>query len=123
MEELAESEQIDQRYFWYLISKSRKSASNDSKRLQPTRGVDGTLLYYPGAVNRSWETYHVDLHTPKDLPEYDNVHKAFVTETVSALPHTYLADNESGHSFTFDWDGMVYLASTYVTKVPLSTEL
>ena len=102
MEELAESEQIDQRYFWYLISKSRKSASSDSKRLQPTRGVDGTLLYDPDAVNRSWETYYVDLHTPKDLPEYDDVHKAFVTETVSALPHTYLADNESGHAFTLD---------------------
>ena len=88
MEELAESEQIDQRYFWYPISKSRKSASNDSKRLQPTRGVDGTLLYDPDAVSRSWETYYVDLHTPKDLPEYDDVHKAFVTETVSALPQT-----------------------------------
>ena len=102
MEQLAEMEQIYQKYFWYLVNKSNRVNSANTKRLQPTTNHDGTILYDPDEINKSWETYYADLHTPKDLPQYNDGHAQMVNETLDSLPSTYFTDDIPSRTFSIE---------------------
>ena len=88
VEELTRNEQIDQRYFWYLVNRSRKPSR--TKRMQPTRDHQDRLLYDPQSITESWRHYYADLHTPKSEPWYDNEHYEQVRETLASLRDHYL---------------------------------
>jgi len=98
VEELTRTEQVDQRYFWYLVNKARKPHSN--KRMQPTRNAGGDMLYEQGEIVSSWREYYADLHTPKSEPWYNDGHHAHVLHTLSSLPDTYLLNDDSIRVFS-----------------------
>ena len=98
IDDFTKAEQMDQRYFWYLVNKSRKP--NTTKRMQPTRDTEGNLLYDPTSITKSWRDYYADLYTPKSEPWYDDSHHQHVVDTLSSLQMTYLCKDDDMVTFT-----------------------
>ena len=100
--ELADIEQIDCRYFWYLVNKANKPMIASTKRLQATKDTCGVLLYDQDEINKSWESYLSDLHKPKCKPQYDNEHQHIVDNTILHLPNTYFSNNDLPKIFSVE---------------------
>ena len=55
---LNECEYIDQRYFWYMVNKSKKKVN----KLQPIQNDKGQLLTNPDEIRNEWTIYHKNLY-------------------------------------------------------------
>ena len=58
MREMAESGDIDQKYFWYLVNKHRKHSNVTS----PIRNNDGKILTNENDIRDEWNVYYQQLY-------------------------------------------------------------
>ena len=80
MEELSNTQQMDQRYFWYLINKSRKSYN----RITPIKNDDGVILTDVNEIREDWNNYYKNLFTD-DHKGGDSEFKRHVKQTLNQL--------------------------------------
>jgi hypothetical protein len=86
--DLTEMETVDQRFCWYLVNKSRKLST---PKVQPIRDSDGTLVYDPDQISKSWSTYFQMLHQPQNGSNYDEPHADLVSEAVRECQNVHEA--------------------------------
>ena len=82
MSDLCNSQQVDQKYFWYLVNKNNHKRHNIQATMDD---ATGNILYEPEQVNTSWYKYFKKLHQPSENPRYDNDHNSFVDENISDI--------------------------------------
>ena len=82
IDELCNSQQVDQRYFWYLVNKNKRKGPSIEATIDD---ISGNILYDPDEVNNSWFHYFKALHKPIDKPRYDAHQKVVVEQIISDL--------------------------------------
>ena len=97
IDELVQAEQIDHRFFWYLVNKAAKGSKTRCSRIQPTRAPDGNIVYDPQHINDSWEKYYEELFKPMSKPQYDAANQQMVNDTINNLPNTYFDNTVPCH--------------------------
>jgi len=82
IDELCQSQTVDQKYFWYLVNNTRKSRTNVSATRDE---YNGDILYDLDLVKNSWLRYFQSLYTPDDCARYDDNHKANIDQCITRL--------------------------------------
>jgi hypothetical protein len=75
MDELVQSCEADQSFFWHLANKSRRGTK---QRVTPIKIGASHIITNPEEIRQSWQTYFKELYTPKDPPQYDQEFKGLV---------------------------------------------
>ena len=65
MEKLANSKDIDQRFFWHIVNKKRR------RTFAPVQDNTGSLLTEPCEIRKEWTSYFKDLFKSKFDPSWD----------------------------------------------------
>lgn len=60
MEELSTAQDMDQRFFWYLVNKNKKN-----KSAGPIFDEKRELLTDPNRIREEWNKYYQDLYSDK----------------------------------------------------------
>ena len=71
MQNLAESDDVDQKYFWYLVNKGKGRL----KRLQPVQTDNGTLLTDVTEIRKEWNDYYRGLYADDASQNWDSEFK------------------------------------------------
>ena len=95
IDELVQAEQIDHRFFWYLVNKAAKGSKTRCSRIQPTRAPDGNIVYDPQHINDSWEKYYEELFKPMCKPQYDAANQQMVNDTVAGAKESSMSQHQS----------------------------
>ena len=80
MKQFSMSQDIDQRYFWYVVNKHRKK-----NIVSPIRTDDGVVLTEPGSIRNEWTQYYSDLYTESGNEDYDDAFKNEVERDIITL--------------------------------------
>ena len=75
---------VDQKYFWYLVNKSKKPKYQKAP-INPIKDNDGKILTEPNELLIEWETYLEQLASPLDDPEFDDNFKATIEEELNEM--------------------------------------
>ena len=62
MNELVNSQEVDQWYFWYCVNKNKRAA----KTISPILDESGNLLTDINDITKEWNSYYAELHTFRD---------------------------------------------------------
>ena len=73
MNEFVRSQDIDARYFWYLVNRNKST-----KVTNPVLSNDGVILTDPDAIREDWTSYYESLYKEGQDENYDDVFKAEV---------------------------------------------
>jgi len=80
IDELCKSQQVDHKYFWYLVKRHTKQRNN----VQSTVDEDsGRVLYDPVEVRSSWYNYFQGLFQPVNKVNYDQEHRNTVERDIA----------------------------------------
>ena len=81
MNELNKTEEIDMKYFWWLVSR------NKIKIVSPICSEDGVILTDPEAIQKDWNAYYMSLYTesPEEEAVYDNDFRDYVTGEIPKI--------------------------------------
>ena len=99
MEEINATHEMDQTYFWRLVSKKNKKQNS----IHPIKLKNGTVLTDPGEIREAWKVYYEDLFTPNAHNNYDNEFKGYVEENLKKyeLDANVCLDDILQNDFTF----------------------
>ena len=81
--EIAEQEEISQKYFWFLVNKTRKPKQNSS--VTPITFPSGTTACDPESLTEEWRHYFEELSKPVDHPNFDATFKGTVERRLHKL--------------------------------------
>ena len=97
IEEINTSNEIDQAYFWKIVSKKKKTQS----RIHPIKLKNGTLLTDPVDIRNAWKDYFKKLFAPSENKNFDNDFKTFVEEQIKIFERdsNLLLDDIMGEPF------------------------
>ena len=71
MQNLSKSDDVDQKYFWYLVKKGKGRL----KRLQPVQTDNGTLLTEVNEIRKEWNYYYRGLYADDTSQKWDSEFK------------------------------------------------
>ena len=93
MNNLNEAEEIDQSYFWWLVSR------NKIKIVSPILSEDGNIITDPLEIQKEWNTYYQTLYSETDIEPFDNDFRDYV---VSEIPNIFdkMKDESQGKYLT-----------------------
>ncbi len=78
IQELCESQEMDQAFFWHIVNKGRRQRGS---LVHPLK-INNEIISNPDVIRNLWRDYYRNLYTPKNLPHYDN---AFMNEVNEEL--------------------------------------
>ena len=81
MKELNDSQEIDQRYFWFLVNKTRKRTNV----IRPVRNDSGVLVTDVDCIREEWNNYYKTLYTENDNMNNDSEFKDHVETVVNSI--------------------------------------
>ena len=82
MDEICMNQEINQKYFWYLVSKHKRSG----KRVTPIRSDAGVMLTDPHEIRSEWNKYYERLYKCQDDDlKYDNEFKNMVETELNSI--------------------------------------
>jgi hypothetical protein len=81
MEEIVQSSEVDQSFFWSLVNRSRKGSK---QRITPVK-IGNNIITDPESIRQSWRKYFENLYTAKDPPQYDQEFKEFVDASMDDM--------------------------------------
>ena len=87
LNQFAEVQEIDQKYFWYKVNKSKTRGITT-----PVRSEHGTLLTDPNSIRRDWNHYYEQLYTENGHENFDNEFKSKIENDLKQMET--LHDNE-----------------------------
>ena len=70
MKELTESQEVNQRYFWYIVNKKR----NRSRTTSPIINDQGQMITDVAEIRKEWNNYYQNLYTATNNVERDGFH-------------------------------------------------
>ena len=73
MNELFQCQELDNRYFWYLVNRKNKR-----KLCAPVKNEDGIMLTNPNDIQKEWNEYYKKLYTEPDNNMYDDDFRVYV---------------------------------------------
>ena len=76
MKELSETQELDQRYFWYCVNKNKRQ----TKSIHPILGENGKILTDADEIRREWNDYYSELYSYRE-----NSDEGFATRVTSEL--------------------------------------
>ena len=77
MNEITKCQELDQKYFWYIVNKHKIIGFN----VLPIKKKTGEVLTKPGDICNEWKTYTQDLYTPQNH-KYDQEFQHHVDESI-----------------------------------------
>ena len=77
MNEITKCQEMDQKYFWYIVNKHKRKGRN----VHPIKTKAGIVLTKPGDICNEWKTYFQDLYTPQSN-NYDKEFQHHVDESI-----------------------------------------
>ncbi len=81
IQELCNSQDMDQGFFWHIVNKGRKQHGS---RVHPLK-INNKVVSNPDNIRDLWREYYKDLYTPKNIPDYDNAFMKEVNEELSNM--------------------------------------
>ena len=91
MNELQQSQELNHRYFWYLVNKS-KSKSNS---IAPLKLDTGETITKCEDIREAWRVYFKSLYTPNETNNYDQSFKETIESRLLEMINESYRSNES----------------------------
>ena len=83
VQDLCKSEEMDIKYFWYIVNQSKKNKGN---KIIPFRISEKEVITQPDEIRKCWKQYLEHLYTPK--AKYDEEHKSRIDTEVQKMVTT-----------------------------------
>ncbi len=80
LDKIVKTQEIDQRLFWKLINKRRKTKTHT---VSPIVNKEGQTEREIGAITKVWKEYYHELYTPVQLDQYDENWKVTVEQAIT----------------------------------------
>ncbi len=94
MEDICNSQEVDETFFWYLVNRGR-GIKKKSNNVHPIKLPSGKVITDPDEIRDNWKIYFEELYTPKDPKEYDSSFKLFIEKALIDLEcQSYTNDDE-----------------------------
>ena len=77
MLEFSQHQDLDSRYFWYLVNKQRKRTS-----CTPIRSENGVMLSDLDSIKSEWTNYYDNLYSERESGKYDDEFKTKIETEV-----------------------------------------
>ena len=81
MQNVAKSDDVDQKYFWYLVNKGKGRL----KRLPPVRTDNGTLLTDVNEIRKEWNDYYRGLYADDTSQNWDSEFKNKIQSEIDEI--------------------------------------
>ena len=91
MKQFAESGDIDQRYFWWLVNRYKKNVS-----INPVRSDSGDLIIEPQQIANEYGKYYQTLYSEGNNPKWDNNFKEEVDKAIEMIDMLECAELRGG---------------------------
>ena len=91
MKELTKCQDIDQRYFWQLVNRHKKSKGV----LTPLKLPNGKVITDANDIRNAWKDYFNRLYTPTEDPSYDSDFKLYVEDCLKVMEKESVLSNEN----------------------------
>ena len=89
MNDFLVSQDIDARYFWYLVNRSKRV-----KVASPVMSNDGIILTDPDAIRDDWTSYYESLYTEGSEEKYDDRFKETVEKELAEMKNNLPDDQK-----------------------------
>ena len=96
LEKLANSERMDQRYFWYTVNKHKKGGNS------PVQNDNGTMLIDPDQIRQEWNEYYKDLYKDTKESHFDDEFKHDIEHFISNVESMTCQEKLQGGPITQD---------------------
>ena len=90
MQDLNISEEIDQAYFWWLVSR------NQVKVVSPISNDTGKILTDPTEIQKEWNTYYQRLYSDSADDDFDDEFRDYVSAQMPRI-ETEMRESPTGH--------------------------
>jgi hypothetical protein len=78
MQEICKTQQIDQKYFWYLVNRYKRKGNTT----HPIKLENGNIISDSDDIRDQWKVYLEKLYTPQSREEYDEEFKVHVEHSL-----------------------------------------
>ncbi len=82
MQDICEKGDIDQRYFWHLVNKSRHHKEHST---HPIKTSEKQILSDPKEICKAWKNYFQSLYTPNSTDKYDQAFTDHVERSLNKM--------------------------------------
>ena len=82
LQKIAESQDLDQRFFWHMVNKHKKKGS-----ISPILNDSGIMLIEPDDIRREWNDYYRKLYTEEEDDHFDNGFRKVVIEELANIDY------------------------------------
>ena len=91
LNEVAKTQEIDQKLFWKLVNNRRKPKNSQP---HPVKDKEGATVREIDKIVKVWKDYYDDLYTPKTLEHFDNQFKLMVDQEIREIDMTPRNDGD-----------------------------
>jgi hypothetical protein len=90
MQDINNSQEVNQTYFWYLVNKRKKRGQST----HPIKLENGMVLTDQDDIRNAWKLYFQKLYTPSKNPEYNEQFRQQIVQEVKQMEHeSFYADD------------------------------